>query len=29
VCMVLASAPFDESDYIRDYAEFRALVSAA
>lgn len=29
VCMVLASAPFDESDYIRDYAEFRAETSAA
>jgi hypothetical protein len=22
VCMVLASAPFDEGDYIRDYAQF-------
>lgn len=24
VCLVLASAPFDESDYLRDYTEFRA-----
>jgi WxcM-like, C-terminal len=24
VCMVLASAPYDEDDYIRDYDEFRA-----
>ncbi|MCP8464851.1 FdtA/QdtA family cupin domain-containing protein [Pseudomonas sp. ZM23] len=23
VCMVLASAPFDEADYYRDYAEFQ------
>lgn len=23
VCMVLASAPYEESDYIRDYDEFR------
>ena len=26
VCMVLASAHYDESDYIRDYTEFTALV---
>jgi len=25
VCMVLASAPYDESDYIRDYDQFIAL----
>lgn len=24
VCLVLASAPFDETDYMRDYEEFRA-----
>ena len=24
VCLVLASAPFDEADYFRDYQEFRA-----
>jgi hypothetical protein len=29
VCMVLASAPFDEADYIRSYSEFRAEISAA
>ena len=23
VCMVLASLPYDESDYIRDYADFK------
>lgn len=23
VCLVLASAPYDESDYIRDYAQFQ------
>jgi hypothetical protein len=27
VCMVLASAPFDEGDYYRDYEEFRAAAS--
>jgi dTDP-4-dehydrorhamnose 3,5-epimerase-like enzyme len=27
VCMVLASAPYDESDYFRDYEEFRAAAS--
>jgi WxcM-like, C-terminal len=26
MCLVLASAPFDESDYIRDYDEFRRTV---
>ncbi|URR35477.1 FdtA/QdtA family cupin domain-containing protein [Thermosynechococcus sp. HN-54] len=26
VCMVLASAPYDESDYIRNYDEFLVLV---
>ncbi|WP_029889314.1 sugar 3,4-ketoisomerase [Polycyclovorans algicola] len=26
VLMVLASAPYDETDYIRDYAEFQQLV---
>jgi hypothetical protein len=29
VCMVLASAPFDEADYIRSYADFRAEISRA
>jgi WxcM-like, C-terminal len=28
VCLVLASAHFDESDYIRDYEEYRAAVGA-
>jgi WxcM-like, C-terminal len=28
VCLVLASAPFDEDDYIRDYDAFRATVAA-
>ena len=27
VLMVLASEPYDPADYIRDYAEFQALVS--
>ena len=27
VCLVLASAPYDESDYIRSYPEFLDLVS--
>ena len=27
-CLVLASAPYEESDYYRDYAEFRAAVAA-
>ena len=26
VCMVLASTPYDEADYIRDYAEFQRAV---
>jgi hypothetical protein len=26
VCMVLASAPYEEADYIRDYDDFRAAV---
>jgi WxcM-like, C-terminal len=25
VCLVLASTPYDESDYLRDYEEFRRL----
>lgn len=29
VLMVLAAAPYDEADYIRDHAEFVALVTAA
>ena len=24
ICLVLASGPYDEADYIRDYSEFRA-----
>jgi len=28
VCMVLASAYYDESDYYRDYEEFRAAATA-
>lgn len=28
VCMVLASAPYEESDYIRDYDEFRQAAAA-
>jgi WxcM-like, C-terminal len=27
VCMVLASAPYDEADYYRDYDEFRAAAA--
>jgi WxcM-like, C-terminal len=27
VCLVLASEPYDESDYIRDYDEFAALAA--
>jgi dTDP-4-dehydrorhamnose 3,5-epimerase-like enzyme len=27
VCMVLASAPYDEADYIRDYDEFQAAAA--
>jgi hypothetical protein len=26
VCMVLASAPYEEADYLRDYEEFRSAV---
>lgn len=26
ICLVLASAPYDESDYIRDYSEFLKLI---
>lgn len=29
VCMVLASRPYDEADYIRDYDQFRAEAAAA
>ena len=29
VCLVLASAPFDESDYIRDHDAFRRTVGMA
>ncbi|HKB51477.1 MAG TPA: FdtA/QdtA family cupin domain-containing protein [Solirubrobacterales bacterium] len=29
VCMVLASAFYDEADYIRDYSEFQAAMAAA
>lgn len=28
VCMVLASAPYEEADYIRDYDEFQIAVKA-
>jgi hypothetical protein len=28
VCLVLASTPFDEADYIRDHATFLKAVSA-
>lgn len=28
VCMVLASHPYDEADYIRDYDDFRRAVAA-
>ncbi|KAF0285587.1 hypothetical protein BA899_01940 [Spiribacter sp. SSL99] len=28
VCMVLASQPYDEADYIRDYDEFTAAITA-
>lgn len=27
VLVVLASLPFDESDYVRDYAEFQAIIA--
>ena len=29
VCMVLASAPYDEADYFRDYEDFRAAAGMA
>lgn len=29
VCMVLASHPYDESDYIRDYDDFTSLAESA
>ncbi len=29
VCLVLASAPYSEDDYIRDYDEFQAVAAAA
>ncbi|MFL5340647.1 MAG: sugar 3,4-ketoisomerase [Gemmataceae bacterium] len=29
VCLVLASAPFDEGDYVRDYREFLRVARAA
>jgi hypothetical protein len=29
VCLVLASAPYDENDYIRDYADFVRAVRSA
>ena len=29
VCMVLASLPYDENDYIRDYETFRAIANGA
>jgi WxcM-like, C-terminal len=29
ICLVFASLPYDESDYIRDYAEFLAVVTPA
>lgn len=28
VCMVITDRPYDEADYIRDYAEFKALMSS-
>jgi hypothetical protein len=28
VCLVLASMPFDEADYIRDYDRFKSVVAA-
>jgi hypothetical protein len=27
ICLVLASEPYDEADYIRDYADFRRLAA--
>jgi dTDP-4-dehydrorhamnose 3,5-epimerase-like enzyme len=29
VCLVLASAPFDEGDYLRDFAQFQEAAAAA
>ena len=29
ICLVLASGPFDEADYIRDYGEFKAGMASA
>jgi dTDP-4-dehydrorhamnose 3,5-epimerase-like enzyme len=29
VCLVLASAPFDEEDYLRDYVQFQEAAAAA
>lgn len=29
VLLVLAAAPYDEGDYLRDYGEFRAMVQSA
>jgi len=29
VCLVLASAPFDEADYLRDYAQFQEAAATA
>lgn len=29
VCLVMASTPFTESDYIRDYSEFKEVTSAS
>lgn len=28
ICLVLASLPFDEHDYMRDYSDFRTVVGA-
>jgi dTDP-4-dehydrorhamnose 3,5-epimerase-like enzyme len=28
VCLVLASGPYDEAEYVRDYKEFRELVAS-
>jgi hypothetical protein len=29
VCLVLASEPYDEADYMRDYESFRAAVASS
>ena len=29
VCLILASQPYDESDYIRDYDDFRAIAGGS